>query len=279
VSSVASARSAALLGGMTANRARLALASALLVLAVVAVGAGSWTAAAWWFVASGIIGLGAGDIALFLAYERLGARLPALMTHCLGAPLGAALEWIWLGNGLHLSEALGILAILLGVGLALAPRRGEVVMTFPGLLLGVISATGLAVSAVVSRQGYAAAVATGAPMPWLDAALLRNLGGLALMLAVIPLWGLLRPEPPQPRPWRQAAPWLGLTALVGPGIGVVCLQAALVTTKAGVVQAIVALVPLLVMPLTWWLEGDRPGPRAILGGLLAVAGVMVMALW
>ena len=280
-SSIASARSAALLGGMVANRARLMLASTFLAATVLAIGPGLWGPSAWWFVLSGAIGLGLGDIALFLAYERLGARLPALLTHCFGAPLGALIEWCWLGNGLHTAEITGIALILGGITLALLRRDGPqgLRLDLAGVGLGLLSAAGLATSAVVSRQGYAAAISSGTPLPWLDAALLRNFGGLAAMIAAIPLWARLHPEPPRQRPWKTAAPWLLLTALVGPGIGVACLQWALSTTKAGVVQAIVALVPVLVIPLAWWLDGDRPQPRAILGGLVAVAGVAVMALW
>ena len=280
-SSIASARSASLLGGMVANRARLILASGFLALAVLAVGPGLWGPTAWWFVLSGVIGLGLGDIALFLAYERLGARVPALLTHCFGAPLGACIEWWWLGNGLHLPEVVGIALILVGVAIALLRRDGAQGLRFDlaGVGLGLLSAAGLAVSAVVSRQGYAAAIASGAPIPWLDAALLRNLGGLAAMAAVIPLWNWWRPEAPRVRPWKAAAPWLLLTALMGPGIGVACLQWALSSTKAGVVQAIVALVPVLVIPLVWWVDRERPHPRAVIGGLIAVGGVAVMALW
>jgi drug/metabolite transporter (DMT)-like permease len=53
---------------------------------------------------------------------------------------------------------------------------------------------------------------------------------------------------------------------------------ALSEVKAGVVQAVVALVPLLVIPLVWVVDGERPRHRAWIGGLLGVAGVAGMAL-
>ena len=97
-SSIASARTAKMLGGVRANCARLLLAVFLLGLGIWCWHGFSFPVQGWWFVLSGAIGLGLGDIALFSAYARLGARLPALFTHCLGAPLGAALEWLWLGT-------------------------------------------------------------------------------------------------------------------------------------------------------------------------------------
>ena len=43
------------------------------------------------------------------------------------------------------------------------------------------------------------------------------------------------------------------------------------------VLPIAATAPLLAMPIAYWLEGDRPGKRAILGGLVAVAGCVALA--
>ena len=276
-SSIASARTAKLLGGVRANCARLALAVLLLGLGIWCWHGFSFPVQAWWFVLSGAIGLGLGDIALFSAYARLGARLPALFTHCLGAPLGAALEWLWLGTPLHLAEAACIAAILLGVGLALAPDRQALRHDRSFLLgcgLGVLSAAGLAVSAVLSRHAFAAASEAGHPIGGIDAALLRNLGGLAVCCAWLPFAGALPARPSARALW----PWLGFTALVGPTLGVACYQLALAEAKVGVVQAIVALVPLLVIPLAWACDGDKPSKRAWAGGALGVAGVAGMAL-
>jgi drug/metabolite transporter (DMT)-like permease len=37
------------------------------------------------------------------------------------------------------------------------------------------------------------------------------------------------------------------------------------------------MTPLVVMPMTYLLEGDRPTPRAISGTVIAVAGVILLA--
>ena len=279
-SSIASARTAKMLGGPRANAARLILAT-LLLGGWIGVSHGfSWSPQAWWFVVSGVIGLGLGDIALFSAYARLGARLPALFTHCLGVPLGAALEWVWLGTPLHAGEAACIVVILAGVALALTPDRHALRHDrafLVGCGFGLMSACGLAVSAVLSRQGFSAATAAGAPITGLDAALMRNLGGLGLCLLWVPLLSRTASAIPRP-PLKVVLPWLGFTALVGPAIGVVCYQLALAEMKVAVVQAVVALVPLLVIPLAWLIDGDRPRKRAWAGGALGVAGVVGMAL-
>ncbi len=280
MSSVVSARAAKALGGPTANRLRLVVALTLLGLLWVASGGPVWGGAAWWLIASGAVGLGLGDHCLFSAYQRLGARLPVLLTHCLAVPLAGGIEWLWLGNPLRPIEMFGIVVILAGLVLGLAPGKPTGLprrVFWSGVALSVLSAVGLATSAVLSRK----AVAIGLPMPaaWLpglDMAVWRNVGGLAVALA---LWTWERGPALTPAAWRQGRWWVLLSGVVGPGLGVVTYQAALLHTHSAVVQAVVALVPLLVIPVLWHLEGDRPAKRAIAGGLLAVSGVIAMAWW
>jgi len=69
-----------------------------------------------------------------------------------------------------------------------------------------------------------------------------------------------------------------VNALCGPTIGVSCYQWALATTPSGIVLPIVATTPLVIIPFSYWLEGDRPSRRSIVGGLIAVSGVVALTL-
>jgi drug/metabolite transporter (DMT)-like permease len=110
----------------------------------------------------------------------------------------------------------------------------------------------------------------------------RLLAGLAFTLLWFWVLRLLRKLPPS-RPEAPAdarAPWLWTLAngLAGPVAGVGCYQWALATTPSGVVLPIVATAPLLSIPIAFWLEGDRPSRRSIVGGVLAVAGCVALTL-
>ena len=72
--------------------------------------------------------------------------------------------------------------------------------------------------------------------------------------------------------------WLLAAALLGPIIGLVAYQQALVVTPGAVVQAIASLVPVVVIPIAWLVDGDRPGWRGILGGVVACAAAAGLAL-
>jgi drug/metabolite transporter (DMT)-like permease len=85
-------RSARLLGGTEANFWRLLCACALLAIWAFGFGKGLAGAAFPFFLLSGIIGIGLGDLALFQALPRLGSPLSILLIQCLSAPLAAAIE-------------------------------------------------------------------------------------------------------------------------------------------------------------------------------------------
>ena len=78
------------------------------------------------------------------------------------------------------------------------------------------------------------------------------------------------------RTWRSYT-WIPLNAFSGPILGVSCYQWALATTASGIVLPIVACTPLVIIPFSYWLEGERPTQRSVLGALLAVTGVIALS--
>ena len=81
----------------------------------------------------------------------------------------------------------------------------------------------------------------------------------------------------QGSPWRRAWPLVLINGLAGPALGVSCYQWALKTTPTGVVLPIVAITPIVIIPFSYYLEGERPGKRSLLGGAIAVAGAAALA--
>lgn len=272
-------RSIAAAGQMRANLVRLLIAALILGLYAHTVGTSFRNASTGWLFLSGVIGMGLGDIALFMALPRLGSRLTLLMAQCLAAPIAALCEWAWLGTRLTgVQLALGAL-ILAGIAVAFMPDRAHpprVRLRWSGFVLGVLAAAGQGIGAIITRKGNLVSLAAGeGQLNGIDAAYHRILGGLAITV----LWYLLlhrRRWAPQitAAPARPRYGWALANGIAGPVLGVSCYQWALATSPSGVVLAIVATSPLFAIPLTWWLEGDRPNLRSILGGVLAVAGVI-----
>lgn len=273
------------LGSTLANFSRLLLATALLAAWAFAFGKGTAGAGLPWYVLSGVIGFGLGDIALYFALPRIGSRLTLLLTQCLAAPMAALAEWLWLGTAIPPGELLAGAGVLAGVSLALVPEDNLPLprRTFwSGTGFGVLAALGQALGAVVSRHAYELSLASGVHMDGGTAAFQRILGGVVCSGVAWWFWRNRADE----RSWPALLGQLKVarfrrillaSALSGPVLGVGCYQWALATAPSGIVLPIVALCPIAVIPLSWWFEGDRPAPRSLLGGALAVASAVALA--
>lgn len=262
------------LGSSAANFWRLSVALIALGLWAHGWGAGFGGSAKGWFFLGGLAGFGVGGLAMFQSLPRLGSSLSTLIVQCGSALVATLLEWTWLGTGLTLMQTAGIAVTLCGVTLGLMPRslpRVSPAEWSAGLSWALLSALGQGTGAVLSRKAFAVAHEQAAPIDAGSAAYLRVIAGL---LVAALAWGLVcwrRID--QPRRPGRAWPWVLANAFTGPILGVVFFQWALRTTPAGIVQAIVATSPLLIIPFSVRLEGNRPKAFYYLGAGLAVIGV------
>ena len=291
LSAVSATRATRIVGGISANFWRLLLATVLLAIwsHVFAQGLqGQGFAMFFW---SGVVGFGIGDLALYQALPRLGSRLTLLLVHCVAAPSAAFAEWLWINTVLTLPQMACIAYILLGVVVALLPERkaaSSKSLNLTGVFYGTVAALGQGIGAAMSRLAYDINAKEGLVIDGLTAAYQRILGGLLLAWIAVVVMRWLRPpvksivssegneSGPKIYPLKKAAPWIIGTALAGPSLGVGCYQWALESTPSGLVLPVVATTPLMVIPLSAWMEGDRPTKRSIAGGLIAVVGVILL---
>lgn len=293
-SSVAARQSIHHLGSNNASLVRILIATFLLGVYAHVWGSGFQGPALIWFLSSGLIGFGICDTAIFLALPRLGAQLTSLMVQCLSVPISLLTEWLWLGTALTRSQLAAIGLVLMGVVIALWPRKSTAVdrsatsptvasAAGPGagaLLLGVVAAAGQAWGAVLSRHGTQLSRAAGQPIDGLSVAYQRIWAGV-FFIALWWLWQRRRQGPGTTGihpDWRRAWPWVLGNALTGPCLGVACYQWALATRPTGIVMAVTALTPLAVIPLSWLLNGERPTLASLTGGVVGIAGVIWLAL-
>jgi drug/metabolite transporter (DMT)-like permease len=148
-----------------------------------------------------------------------------------------------------------------------------------GVLLGLVAALGQGTGAVLSRHGFELTAAAGAHLDGLTAAYQRILGGIGITLAwfVLKAW-LDRAQEARPAPPLRAHGWILVHALAGPVLGMGSFQLALASAPSGLVLPITACAPLAVIPLAYWLEGERPSKRSLAGGALAVIGAVALTL-
>ena len=308
LSIICATRSAKIIGGTEANFWRLALATTLLGVWAHIWGRGLTGDSLSVFVLSGVIGIGLGDVALFQALPRLGSRLTILMLNCLSAPFAALIERIWLGTKLSAPQMLCALVILIGVGIALSPKEHLHIprkVFWAGMVASFFAALGNAIGMVLSRKAYAIVQTGGLHIDGGTAAYQRLIGGLAvagIFLLVVKrreIWaqiGFDEPLTPSLSPsdeervsegrvrgsskekWKRAWPWVVSNAVAGQTLGVSCLQWALEYQPTGVVLPITATTPLVAIPFAYFIEGEKPTLWSLVGGVIAVAGAVGLAI-
>lgn len=227
----------------------------------------------WLFLAaSAVVGLLLGDLALFAALRRLGARLTSLLMSL--APVVATLAgWLLLDELPSSRRAgLGIAMTLAGVAWVAAERAtsGEWVENrLGGIALAVLAATCQGVGLVLAKLGMGGEVAPLAAT-WVRIGVATVLLWLLTAASRRLRWGEIAGA--ARRAWRQVVGG----AFFGPFLGVWLSLAAVALTDVGVAATLMATSPVLVIPLVMLLEGYRPTMRAVSGTLVAVAGVALL---
>jgi drug/metabolite transporter (DMT)-like permease len=270
------------IGALTLNLIRLVIAFAFLCLAAwaargiplpVDASAGAW----FWLAISGLVGFVFGDLCLFRAFLIIGPRLSMLMM-ALAPPLTAIIGWLLLGETLTGRDLLGMILTVTGIAWAIQERGrtgrpGEPLPSRPrlsGVALGFGGALGQAGGLVLSKLGMGTYSAVAAN----QVRVLAGITGCALLFFVLRWW---------PRVWPamrdgKALGFASLGAFFGPFLGVILSLIAIQHTVAGVAASIMALTPVLIIPLVVFLRRERVGLGGVAGAAVAVSGVALLFL-
>ena len=228
-----------------------------------------------WLSLSGIIGLSLGDVFLFQALVSLGPRLGTLLLSL--APIfGSIIAWIFFGEILSALQITGIVLTLAGIAWVIAsheePPDTPHGHTRRGVIFGVLAALGQAIGLVLSKQGM-----FGEFSPF-QANAIRMLAAVIFTWA----WTVFDRQVNSTLVALQEKPcvlgWLALGAFVGPVLGVTASLLAVQHAEIGVASTLMALPPVIVLPISYFVFKEKVGWQAIVGTILAILGVAVLFL-
>ena len=207
---------------------------------------------------SGFLGFFVSDLCLFKAFLIIGPRLSLLLVTSLTPPLVVLISWAWRGGGIGPQAWLAMAITLAGVlWVVLEQPDGDV---HPhsrrqlryGLFLAVVATVSQSVGTVLAKDG----IADYDPAA---SALIRILGAMIGYFLLITLLGRWRPIVAAS---RQRRPMLILFggAVVGPFAGVSMFMLALQNCHEGIVATILATIPVMILPFSVYLYGERREP-------------------
>lgn len=228
-----------------------------------------------WLSLSGIIGLSLGDAFLFQSLVSVGPRLGSLLLSL--APIfGSIIAWIFFGESLTFLQITGIMLALTGIAWVVLsheePPNTPHGHTSRGMLFGVLAGLGQAVGLVLSKQGM-----FGEFSPF-QANAIRMLAAVIFIWAWTALEGKTGATIRALREKPRAIPLIALGAVMGPLLGVSASLLAVQHAEVGVASTLMALPPVIILPISYFVFKEKIGWQAILGTVLAIAGVAVLFL-
>lgn len=218
---------------------------------------------------SGLIGLSLGDTFLFKALLELGPR-KAMVVMASWPIFSTLFAFLLLGEKIGFREGVGILLTVVGIAWVVLERRGPSAdpagkKTGAGVALALGGALCQALGVVLAKEGLAVG------LPPLSGTLIRMVVAAAGLWAVTPFLASPVSVGAVFRD-RRALLATALGAATGPFLGVWLSLVAVAHAKVGVASALMALVPILILPLVRVFFGERVSLRALSGTTAAVAG-------
>lgn len=280
MSAVGFSNATSVLGSQVTNRLRVVLALiALIVINTVLYGkpipfdAGleRWG----WLTLSGVIGLALGDAFLFSSYRHIGPRLGLLLLS-LAPVFSAVIAWGLFGETLTFMQMLGIAVTLGGISWVVLVRGEENGQSQhdwrKGILFGILAALGQAAGLVLSKQGM------GDNFSPFAATLIRMIAAVASLWIVAAFQGqavkTVQTVIANPKGLR----WAIFGAFFGPVFGVSASLLAVQHTAVGVASTIMALPPVVMLPISYFFYKEKLNWQSILGTLVAIGGVALLFL-
>ena len=229
-----------------------------------------------WLALSGVIGFAISDALLFRGLLHLGAHRTSLVMSLI--PVTSALmAWGVFGQRLSWIQITAGLVTIGGVALVVSSRaNGRATDLRRKVSLGVLFALG-AVLAQSSRYILSVQGMSGG-FPPLSANVLQILAATVAVWAVSAVRGTARSSFAGLRDRLAATTTIG-GALTGPFLGVTLSLVALSRAPVGIASTLMALSPVFLLPLSRVVFKEPITAPAVLGTLLAVAGVAILFLF
>lgn len=230
----------------------------------------SWPQFAY-LVLSALVGIVFGDTFLFKAFQHIGARVSMLIMS-LAPAIGALLAYLFLGETLSGWAILGIVVTLGGIALVVLERAPAtpdyVAVTKLGLVYALCGALGQGGGTVLAKKAFALG-----PLNEFVASFVRIGAALVIMLPVFAAAGHYQNPIPVFRQHKRFLMPMLVGSFFGTFLGITLSLLAVAYTKVGIAATLVATSPVLMLPMVRVAYHEQLSWKAILGAVIAVAGV------
>jgi drug/metabolite transporter (DMT)-like permease len=225
----------------------------------------NWT----WLTVSGMIGFVIGDLFLFEAYVKIGARISLLIMAAV-PPITALVGYAMLGERLTAMDLLGMFITVGGIALVILVKGTndkKVQLSHPlrGIIYAFIGALGQSFGTVYSKFGMGDYNAFAATQIRIIAAII----GFAIVVTARKHWKNIFESLKDHIAMRNIA----IGSVFGPFIGVSLSLLAVQHTTTGVASTITSISRILIIPISIFVFKEKISAKEIIGAFITIAGV------
>ncbi len=225
---------------------------------------------------SGFIGLTLGDTFLFKAFREVGARISMLMMS-LAPAIAAVLAFFILDETLSVFGIAGISLTVFGISIVVFARSQKTkeknIIKPSGILYAFLGAVGQGAGLIFAKMAFNEGELNG-----FVATEIRIISSLIFLLPVALMTKRYKNPVIMYIQDRKAFGLTALGAVLGPFLGISFSLFAIEYTKVGIAATIMALVPIIMLPMVRYIYKEKLSGNAIMGAFLAVAGVAILFL-
>lgn len=225
---------------------------------------------------SGIIGLVIGDTFLFRAFKDIGPRISMLVMSLVPA-ITAVLGWFLLAETLSFLGIVGMTITIIGITMVILDRQPAAAVRYritpKGLFFAILGAAGQATGLIFAKFAL-----NEAPLHGMVATTVRIAAAIVLFLPAAYLFKWYKNPFTVYSRDPKALGYTTAGAFMGPYLGITFSLVAITHTKVAIATTIMALPPIIMLPLVYFLYRERLSRRAVIGAFIAVSGVALLFL-
>lgn len=231
-----------------------------------------------WLLLSGVVGFFIGDLMLFEAFTRIGARISMLIFSSV-PPMSAILAFIILGDTMTPFQIIGMFVTITGIGIVILTRdssdsEAKLKFTHPvqGILLAFGGAFCQAFGYIIGKLGMHSGTAVYDPFAATQIRAIAAIICFALFITYRKGWKKVA----MAFTYKRAMKFTLVGSVFGPFIGVSLSLAALNYTTPGVASTLTSITPVLLIPVAVFYHKERLHYKEVLGAFTAILGVGMM---
>ena len=225
-----------------------------------------------WLMLSGFVGVVIGDLLLFEAFVRIGARI-SMLIYASVPPISGIFAYIFLKESMTSMQIIGMIVTLFGIALVILDGKNEnnkVKFAHPiaGILFAFGGAVGQAAGYIIGKFGMADYDAFAATQIRVIAGII----GFVIIFTIAGQWKKFIPVLKKPTALKSTL----LGSFFGPFLGISLSLYAVQRINPGVASTLISITPVILIPYAIFIKKEKVHFKEIAGSLIAVGGLAIM---